>query len=171
MAVAALLMLVASLAAGLAGASQVIAPQPPATLVETGLYASFERREIDPAHLAFVPQYALWTDGASKRRWISLPPGTAIDASDPEAWVFPAGTRFWKEFSFGGRPVETRFIERLPDGWLYAAYEWSADGRSATLAPARGRGGAYPFGNGRSHTIPAATDCNSPPARPTSSAS
>jgi hypothetical protein len=24
----------------------------------------------------------LWTDGAVKRRWISLPPGTAIDASD-----------------------------------------------------------------------------------------
>ena len=25
----------------------------------------------------------------TKRRWISLPPGSAIDASDPDAWVFP----------------------------------------------------------------------------------
>ena len=45
--------------------------------------------EIDPRNLAFAPQYPLWTDGAAKRRWISLPPGTAIDASDPENWVFP----------------------------------------------------------------------------------
>ena len=44
-------------------------------------------------------------------------------------------------------------------GWLYAAYEWSADGRAAVLAPERGRGGAYAFGGGRSHTIPAASDC------------
>ena len=66
--------------------------QPPASLRDTGLYIDFERLEIDPAHLPFAPQYALWTDGAAKRRWISLPPGTAIDASDPDAWVFPVGT-------------------------------------------------------------------------------
>ena len=68
-------------------------------------------------NLAFSPQYPLWSDGAAKRRWISLPPGTAIDASRPDAWEFPRGTRLWKEFSLD-RPVETRFIERLPDGSL-----------------------------------------------------
>ena len=47
-----------------------------------------------------------------KRRWISLPPGSAIDASDPDAWAFPVGTRLWKEFSFGGQRVETRYMER-----------------------------------------------------------
>ena len=44
-----------------------------------------------------------------------LPPGTAIDASDPEAWVFPAGTRFWKEFAFGGRPGRDP-LHRTPAG-------------------------------------------------------
>jgi len=133
---------------------------PPALLRDTGLYADFDARTIDPRNLGFAPQYPLWTDGAAKRRWISLPPSTAIDASDPENWVFPAGTRFWKEFAFGGRPVETRMIERLADGtWRYAAYAWSADGREATLAPATGLRGTYDFGGGRSHSIPSVADC------------
>ena len=121
----------------------------------------FRGAAVDPRHLAFSPQYPLWTDGAAKRRWISLPPGTAIDASDPDAWEFPVGTRLWKEFSFAGRRVETRFIERRPDGqWLYAAYAWSADGtRGAAASPRRGRRGAYPLGGGRSHTIPGVSDC------------
>jgi hypothetical protein len=147
------------LASALAARGEAV-PRAPALLRDTGLYSDFARLEVDSRHLAFAPQYPLWTDGAAKRRWISLPPGTAIDASDPEAWVFPAGTRLWKEFSFGGRRIETRLIERLPDGrWRYAAYEWSADGREATLAPEPGRRGVFPFGNGRSHTIPGVTDC------------
>lgn len=133
---------------------------PPAKLSETGLYADPASLRVDAAHLPFAPQYPLWTDGAAKRRWVSVPRGTAIDASDPEAWVFPVGTRFWKEFSFGQQRVETRYLERLGDGsWLYAAYEWDADGKDAALAPARGRRGAFPLEGGRSHTIPGIGDC------------
>ena len=140
--------------------SQTAPASPPQTLSETGLYADVRMREIDPRHLAFAPQYPLWTDGARKRRWISLPAGAVIDASDADAWVFPPGTRLWKEFAFDGRSVETRLIERLPGGgWLFAAYEWSADGREAVLAPARGRRGAFPLEGGRSHTIPGVDDC------------
>src|ERR1043165_6412078 len=62
----------------------------------------------DSRNLSFSPQYPLWSDGAHKRRWIYLPPGTAIDASRLDAWEFPIGTRLWKEFSLGG-PIETRF--------------------------------------------------------------
>ena len=141
-------------------AQEIGRAEPPPTLAETGLYSDIATRMIDPAHLYFAPQYPLWTDGAEKRRWISLPPGGVIDASDPDAWVFPVGTRFWKEFSFGGRPVETRFMELQPDGeWLFAAYEWSADGQEVTLAPARGRGNACPLGGGRFHAIPSVSDC------------
>jgi hypothetical protein len=144
----------------LAGQDAAHGPHAPAMLSETGLYSEPATLLVDPRHLAFSPQYPLWTDGATKRRWISLPPGSAIDASDPDAWVFPAGTRFWKEFAFGGRPVETRYIERRSDGtWLFAAYEWMDDGRDARLAPASGRRGAYALGEGRAHTIPGVTDC------------
>lgn len=140
--------------------AQAVTTKPPQTLQETGLYADFAKLEIDQRHLAFSPQYPLWTDGAGKRRWISLPPGTAIDASDPDAWIFPVGTRFWKEFSFGGQRIETRYLERQADGqWLYAAYVWSEDGQRAELVPANGKRGAYPLGRGRSHAIPSVSDC------------
>ncbi len=64
---------------------QVSPAKPPQTLRDTGLYSDFATLQVDPKHLAFSPQYPLWTDGATKRRWISLPPGSAIDASDPDA--------------------------------------------------------------------------------------
>ncbi|MET0529679.1 MAG: hypothetical protein ABW003_15340 [Microvirga sp.] len=132
----------------------------PRKLAETGLYSDVEALKVDAAHLAFSPQYPLWSDGAAKRRWISLPAGGAIEGSKPEAWAFPVGTRFWKEFSFGDRRIETRYMERKADGqWLYAAYAWSADGREAHLAPERGKRGAYDLGGGRSHTIPGTNDC------------
>ena len=148
--------------AGLLASGEAVpqAIKPPQTLQETGLYVDFATLHVDPDHLAFAPQYPLWTDGAAKRRWISLPPGTAIDASDPDAWVFPVGTRLWKEFSFAGARVETRYLERKADGqWLYAAYVWSPDGRDATLAPERGKRNAFALGGGRAHTIPGVSDC------------
>lgn len=132
----------------------------PATLYETGLYSDPDTQTVDLDHIAFAPQYPLWTDGAEKRRWISLPPGTAIDARDPDAWEFPIGTRFWKEFSFGGQKVETRYMERLDDGtWLFATYAWSEEGRRADLVSDKGRKGAYPLADGASHTIPGVADC------------
>lgn len=125
----------------------------PAHLSETGLYVEGSGTQVDPRNLSFSPQYPLWSDGAVKRRWIYLPPGTAIDASRPDAWEFPRGTRLWKEFAQEGR-VETRFIERLPDGaWRYATYIWNDQGTDATLAPANGavvRGG---------YVVPAEFDC------------
>ena len=150
--------------ASLFASAQVIAlsttKAPPPTLQETGLYADVASLAIDPPHLAFSPQYPLWTDGATKRRWISLPPGGTIDASDPDAWVFPVGTRLWKEFSFAGRPIETRYIERRADGsWLYAAYAWSADGRTAELVSDKGKRDAFPLAGGRAHAIPGVNDC------------
>lgn len=133
---------------------------PPRLLSETGLYADAGALAIDPRNLPFSPQYPLWTDGAAKSRWIRLPQGTKIDGSDPDAWTFPIGTRFWKEFSFGGRRAETRYMELQANGkWLYAAYEWAPDGRQAVLAPERGRRDAFSLGNGRFHAVPGTVDC------------
>jgi hypothetical protein len=150
-----------ALLAGMKTAPHAASGAAPQTLRHTGLYADFDTLTVDAGHIAFSPQYPLWTDGATKRRWLSLPAGSAIDGSDPDAWIFPIGTRLWKEFSFGGQRVETRYMERQADGqWLYAAYAWSAaDGRDAQLAPASGKRGAYPLGGGKAHTIPSVSDC------------
>jgi hypothetical protein len=160
MSAGAVLILIIALLPGVRAAARADAPKLPDTLRETGLYIDFESLRADPQHIAFSPQYPLWTDGATKRRWISLPAGTTIDGTDPDAWVFPIGTRLWKEFSFAGQRVETRYLERRADGqWAYAAYEWSADGREAGLASEKGKRGAYPLGGRRWHAIPGVNDC------------
>ncbi len=129
-------------------------------LSETGLYADVATRRVAEGNLAYSPQYPLWTDGATKRRFIRLPEGASIDASDPDAWVFPAGTKLWKEFAFGGRPVETRYMERGPDGrWSFAAYVWAEDGSDALLAPERGLRGVAEVGPGLRHDVPGRGDC------------
>ncbi|UTW09652.1 hypothetical protein [Pseudomonas benzenivorans] len=131
----------------------------PALLSETGLFAPGSRA-IASGLLAFAPQYPLWTDGAEKRRWLSLPPDAAIDASTPDAWTFPKGTRLWKEFAYAGQPVETRFIERLVDGsWRYAAYIWAANGEDATLAPAEGVTLAVAAAPSGRYAVPSRDDC------------
>jgi hypothetical protein len=131
----------------------------PELLAETGLYADPESKTVAPENLAFVPQYPLWSDGATKKRWIRIPPGTSIDASDPDAWKFPVGTKLWKEFSFGRR-VETRFMELGTDGrWIYATYAWSEDEKEARLVPERGARGVCEVRPGVRHDLPGVADC------------
>lgn len=144
-----------------AGTGPAAGPTPalPRLLSDTGLYLPGSR-VVDPDHFAFSPQYPLWSDGTTKRRWLHLPPGTAIDASRSEAWEFPPGTRLWKEFSFG-KPVETRMIERLADGsWRFSAYVWNADGSDALLAPEDGIAALPLAGAPVAHyIIPSRDDC------------
>ena len=135
-------------------------PCAPARLSETGLYRSVAQLTIDPANRAFSPQYPLWTDGASKRRWVYLPPGTAIDTSDAADWQFPIGTRFWKEFSFNGRKVETRFIWRATaDRWVFATYAWNEEQTDGLLVPDEGIRGVVEVASGKRHDIPGAIEC------------
>lgn len=130
----------------------------PQRLSETGLYAADGR--VDPRNRPYAPQYPLWTDGATKSRWVRLPEGTRIDVSDVDVWRFPAGTTFWKEFAWHGRKVETRMI-RLSEsgGWTFATYVWNDAQTDAFLAPEGGVAAAYEFAPGRRHSVPSLADC------------
>jgi hypothetical protein len=133
----------------------------PERLSQTGLYAGgadSAAKRVAEGVMTFTPQYPLWSDGASKRRFLYLPPGTAIDASDPDAWVFPVGTRLWKEFSYSRR-VETRYLELTPGGWEFATYRWLEDESDALLAPKHGVRGVYRTPDGGSYDLPARSDC------------
>ena len=109
----------------------------------------------------FAPQYPLWSDGLTKHRWVYLPPGATIDASDVNAWSFPVGARFWKEFSLSGRKVETRLRWRASqEHWITASYVWNEAGTEATLAPDEGVPGIIEVAPGRRHSIPSRTECS-----------
>lgn len=100
----------------------------------TGLYVGRDPTVHSPDAIHYTPGLVLWSDGAEKDRYLSLPPGTVIDTTDMDAWVFPVGTRAWKEFRVDGVLVETRFLwKRSETSWVEATYIWDADGRSARL--------------------------------------
>jgi hypothetical protein len=126
-------------------------------LSETGLFSDLLSRAIEPSATAFEPTYKLWSDGATKRRWIRLPPGTKIDTSDMDHWVFPIGTQLWKEFSLNGVLLETRLVERYgtgPEDYWMGAFVWNAEQTDADLAP----DGAQNVG-GTPHDVPTQKDC------------
>ncbi len=132
---------------------------PSGFLSETGLYSDFAAKALAPANLKYSPQYPLWSDGAVKQRWIYLPPGQTIDARDADNWVFPVGTKLWKEFSFGQR-TETRLLEKTaPEEWTYATYAWNDEGSDAVLVSERGSRNHVEIAPGIRHDIPGVNDC------------
>jgi cytochrome c553 len=152
--------LAASLFFAVAVSASHIPSAPPRLLSETGLFAGRGTTTIDPRNRPFSPQYPLWSDGAEKSRWIRLPEGATIDTGNVERWDFPEGTRFWKEFRFNGRKVETRFLRKNGDGsWTFASYAWNEDQTDALRAPADGLPNAAEIAPGKFHSIPAVTDC------------
>jgi hypothetical protein len=130
----------------------------PTELRCTGLYEDFSGRTFRCGVKPYAPAYALWADGASKQRYVWLPPGGVVDASDPDNFVYPVGTRVWKEFYVGPagsqKLGETRLIQKAKDGWRYTTYVWSSDGATAMQT---NDGVQNLFGTG--HTVPMQSQC------------
>lgn len=132
----------------------------PRLLSQTGLYADAAEMKIDKRNRLFSPQYPLWSDGATKRRWVRLPEGSQIDIADLANWELPVGTKFWKEFSFEGRKVETRFLWRIRrDRWVFASYAWNDAQTDAVLASESGVANIADIAAGKRHSIPSLTEC------------
>jgi Planctomycete cytochrome C len=128
---------------------------PPPTLACTGLYTDLVTKELAPGVEPFRPAIELWSDGAQKQRWIALPPGTAINNTNRNEWIFPVGTRLWKEFKVGGQRIETRLWTKVKVGyWVHATYAWNPSETAAVLSP----GGDVPLGAGTYH-IPTKDEC------------
>jgi len=127
----------------------------PMLLSQTGLYANIATGELAPGVLAYQPQFLLWSDTASKRRWIKLPPCSKIDTSDMNYWVFPNDTKIFKEFTRDGVRVETRMIWKHGAGdWFMMAYKWN-DTHDEAVAVPNGEMNA----SGTQHDIPAQEGC------------
>jgi hypothetical protein len=132
----------------------------------TGLFANWSKGTLNEEVRAFTPGYQLWSDQAEKNRWIFIPPDTQIDtggegrAGMMDDWVFPVGTKVWKQFRFGPRIVETRLLWKRQEGWFLASYLWSED-QSSALEYTEDTGllveGADP--DGPAYEVPPSTAC------------
>jgi hypothetical protein len=132
---------------------------PPPLLSATGLYSDLLTGVLSPDVITYLVRYPLWSDGATKNRFLFLPAGAVIDTSDMDSWRFPVGTKAWKEFSVGGKRIETRLLSKIADGegsdaWQLVSYLWRADGSDADAVPA----GVTSVG-GSSYDVPDAPTC------------
>jgi len=82
----------------------------------------------------------LFSDYATKYRFVWVPPGTSATYSDSEVLTFPLGTILSKTFAYpnadqGGkqRIIETRLLVNSRTGWVTLPYVWNAEQTEATL--------------------------------------
>lgn len=128
----------------------------PMVLSQTGLYADIAKGTLATDVVAFQPQFALWSDGAVKKRWVKFPPGAKIDTTDMDYWQYPVGIKLFKEFTRDGVRVETRMIWKRGIGdWFFTAYKWNAQQTEATVV-VNGEKNA----SGTQHDIPSQSDCS-----------
>ncbi|MBE7481551.1 MAG: hypothetical protein HS104_16420 [Polyangiaceae bacterium] len=129
----------------------------PSSLSETGIFSDMQSRTLAPGVLAYDVRFPLWSDGAEKQRFVSVPSGTQVDTSYMDVWKFPIGTKAWKEFRVAGKLIETRFLWKQAegvDGWLKVAYVWDEAGMDAYPKP-----DGVPDAAGTKHDVPSVEQC------------
>jgi hypothetical protein len=132
----------------------------PKLLSEAGLYSDLRAGIVAPGLVPFSVRHELWSDGAEKQRWLSLPAGTKIDTSAMDDWSFPVGTKFFKEFRIGGARIETRMLHKEragtgPTSWLMISFHWRPDGSDADAVP-----DGVVDASGTTHDIPDREACS-----------
>lgn len=133
----------------------------PGELRCTGLYGDWATRTLACGVKPYRPAFELYSDGAQKQRWYSLPEGAHIDGSNPEGFVYPVGTQFWKEFRVQvgeeARLVETRLLRKVStatNGWVYTSYVWDEAGQTAVQSNE-----GVINANGTDHDVPTLEQC------------
>ena len=116
----------------------------PKKLSQTKLFSSLAKFTPSASLIPYDVNSPLWSDGASKQRWMAIPSGTKIGFSASGEWQFPEGSVFVKHFELtktgpDGKAVantrlETRIMVRDATGFTYgASYRWRPDHSDADL--------------------------------------
>lgn len=125
------------------GPAPVGAPNFPKLLSQTGAFSDTARLTTASGILPYDIQSPLWSDGARKQRWLSVPEGTTVGYSDAGPYRVPPGTVFIKHFEMAlderfpeeRRRLETRFWIAVSDEAQYGvSYKWNEDQTDAELA-------------------------------------
>jgi uncharacterized repeat protein (TIGR03806 family) len=121
-----------------------LVPSPPASndvvaerLSRTGCFREGDLRQPTSRLIGYDVRVPFWSDGAAKRRFLALPPGTPATFASDGHLLLPVGAVLAKQFLLGDRPVETRlFMKYGPAQWAGYSYVWNTEGTEAFLAPA-----------------------------------
>lgn len=114
----------------------------PKLLSQTGAFSNTPNMVPSANLIPFAPNSQLYSDNASKLRWISLPAMTKVKWDAKENWVYPQGTVVVKHFDLPTsatnptlkRRLETRLLVVKADGKVYGVtYRWRADNSDADL--------------------------------------
>ena len=109
---------------------------PPAHLSGTGLFSNSTAAGLTPAAgiLPYNVIAPLWSDNATKSRWVALPAGRQITFAATGEFTFPAGTVMIKNFVLNGVPLELRLLVLTgPNAGYGVTYKWEAGGADADL--------------------------------------
>ncbi|HEY0469747.1 MAG TPA: anthrone oxygenase family protein [Polyangiaceae bacterium] len=119
---------------GLAPIAPPGAVTPVARLSELGIFQGELAKQLPQSgFVAYEINAPLYADGARKRRFVFVPPGTRIQTGR-DRWSIPVGSYLVKTFSFpkdlrdpalGERLIETRFLRRTADGFTASTYVWN----------------------------------------------
>jgi uncharacterized repeat protein (TIGR03806 family) len=120
----------------------------PAQLSGTGVFSNVSTLTPNSNIIPYGVNSPLWSDGASKQRWIALPNNGApytssetIGFSASGEWTFPSGTVLVKHFEINTdernpairKRLETRLLVVETGGVYGATYKWNAAGSNADL--------------------------------------
>ncbi len=116
---------------------------PPASLAAAQVFSDLPTQTPASGVVPYEVNAPFWSDGATKTRFIRLPPGERIAFANSGPWGFPAKTLLIKNFYLDlvrGQPasrriIETRFLIKRTDdpGWDGYSYLWNEAGTDATL--------------------------------------
>lgn len=111
----------------------------PEKLSDLGVFTDLKTLEFSEFMLPYEINSPLWSDGATKRRWIVLPTDSLIGYHPSTSWTFPSGTVFVKHFekeisADSVKNLETRFfvMDRQNVGYGIT-YKWNEDDSDAIL--------------------------------------
>jgi uncharacterized repeat protein (TIGR03806 family) len=155
--------------------SSCVAPktddEQPMLLSQTGCVNMTDPTKPAAGLVPYAVRSALWSDGATKERFMRVPDGAkihvldcAVDADackdpglggsgeDEGHFDMPVGTVLVKNFSIEGKHIETRLLMRRSSsaltGWKGFSYEWNDAQTDATLLPDNEMGKEKPVGSG-----------------------
>lgn len=132
----------------------------PERLSDLGCFVDADLERPASHLIPFAPNAPLWTDGAHKDRFVSLPAGASIELDDSGDFVLPVGSVLIKTFTLEGKRIETRLLVRHEDRWRGYPYRWNDAQDEAVLVPEGGEV-ERAFSDGRSWTIPSSNSCAS----------